>query len=196
MRLDSKSEALLKNIYPEVARRSKRAIDRVFNDTGMEMKVSDGMRTYKKQNELYLQEQKVTDALPGLSYHNYGMAVDCCFMGINPYLDRRQEPDDEKSPYLIPKKRQDELWALWGRAVEDNGLRWGGRFPKPDQPHANIFASLSVREMKQILEKGGVRAVWSAVDWLLGKSGDEWNSPNSTYLPLDPRADQGGSNVP
>ena len=192
MSLDSQSETILTNVYPEVSYRARKAIIQVRKETGMQMRISDGARTFKKQNSLYLQAQKVTDALPGLSYHNYGMAIDACFVGTNPYLDLREDQTQPNSPYIIAKAKQEELWSLWGRAVEENGLRWGGRFPKADNPHANILASLSVREMKQILEKAGIRAVWSAVDWLLGKSGSEWNSPNSVFFPLDPRTDQGG----
>lgn len=178
MRLDSKSEAIFCNVYPEVAIRSKRAIDNFFKRTGLELRVTEGLRTYKKQLELYNQTNKVTDALPGLSFHNYGMAVDCCFAGDDPYLSKRSD--------------QAQKWQIFGRCVEDAGLRWGGRFKIIDQPHVEISASLSVREMKQLLEKGGIRSVWQAVDWLLCKSGDEWMSPNSTYRPLDPRAIQGG----
>ena len=113
---------------------------------GYPMRVTDGLRTDDRQRELYKQGRStpgpiVTKAdgvihrsnhqtrLDG-PYMGFGAAVDSCFQGNDPYLER--EP------------RAATLWRAYGALVEAVGLKWGGgaAFLKAglnDRPHAELI---------------------------------------------------------
>lgn len=59
----------------------------------------------------------VTNAKPGTSPHNFGLAFDVCFMGADPYLD---EGKKDRGGKLHP------LWFELGQIGESLGLSWGG----------------------------------------------------------------------
>lgn len=96
------------------------------------VRVTHTLRTWDEQLHLYAKGRQrtpegwvvvdrthiVTRAQPGQSAHNFGAAFDICFKGHDPY------PDDEA------------LWEAVGRAGEDCGLVWGGRWRGlVDRPH-------------------------------------------------------------
>jgi len=64
----------------------------------------------------------ITHAAPGESYHNYGRAFDAV-----PVVDSKAMWND------------DELYAVYGEAVRNAGLTWGGDWTKfLDKPHAQL----------------------------------------------------------
>lgn len=68
----------------------------------------------------------VTGALPGLSWHQWGEAVDAVPVEAGVALwDRR------------------DLFAAWGQAARAEGLTWGGDWKRPDRPHAQLRAESS-----------------------------------------------------
>lgn len=187
MKLDSKSESFLRNCYPKFAHRVKKTFDDVYEKHGLEMRITEAMRSFKKQQELYLigrnstdknvpRRTIVTNALPGLSYHQYGLAIDACFQGKDPFL--------EKLDIYVSKL----IWEDYGRFAENNGLIWGGKFKFRDMPHIELNTSFTVKELKLILEHQSIQGVWSAIDVLMGESGKEWMGENASFKPLDPRA--------
>ena len=188
MRLDSKTESFLGNCYPRFVYRVKNTFKDVYAKYGLEMKVTEGVRSFRKQNELYMIGREniagqnvprrtiVTNALPGLSYHQYGLAIDACFQGKDPFL--------EKLDIYVSKL----IWEDYGRFAENNGLIWGGKFKFRDMPHIELNTSFTVKELKLILEHQSIQGVWSAIDVLMGESGKEWMGENASFKPLDPRA--------
>lgn len=87
---------------------------------GLSVRVTHTLRTMDEQAHLYAKGRSipgsiVTNAKPGQSAHNYGMAFDICFNG--------------KSPWVGP-------WDMVGTIGERIGLAWGGRWKKiVDRPH-------------------------------------------------------------
>ena len=66
----------------------------------------------------------VTDAPPGQSAHNYGLAIDVAPI-VNGKLDW---------------KGSDPVWQQMGKIGQDAGLEWAGEpgFPFPEEPHFQL----------------------------------------------------------
>lgn len=99
---------------------------------GHGMRICQGLRTVAQQQELFAQGRtkpgkRVTncDGVVKKSRHQqaadgFGKAVDCCFNSPDPF--------GIKNP-----------WDVFGKAVEAEGLVWGGRFSSPvDLDHAEL----------------------------------------------------------
>lgn len=118
---------------------------------GLDVFVTQGLRTFAEQNELYKQGRTkkgavVTWARGGQSYHNYGLAVDFAFHGKSPYSE-------------------DHDWAGLVKAVGDAGLESGASYG--DRPHANI-KGISMKTLQGWHGKGGLPNVWNQVSNLFG----------------------------
>lgn len=100
---------------------------------GFPMKICQGLRTLEEQQALYAQGRSTkgsvvtyADGVKSKSNHqaqadNYGHAVDCCFLGKDPFNDS------------LP-------WAAYGEAGKALGLRWGGDFKSLlDRPHLEML---------------------------------------------------------
>lgn len=69
-----------------------------------------------------------TNAAPGQSLHNYGVALDAAPMRNGEIVWGTQDPNDMA------------LWEAYGNAVRDLGMEWGGdwRGGLVDMPHAQM----------------------------------------------------------
>lgn len=105
------------------------------------------LRTFKEQQDLYeigrsKPGKKVTNASAGLSYHNYGLAIDIVLIidGKNASWDIKTDFDgDKKSDWL-------EIVTIF----KQHGWTWGGDWKFVDYPHFEKTFGYSVR---QLLEK-------------------------------------------
>jgi peptidoglycan L-alanyl-D-glutamate endopeptidase CwlK len=89
---------------------------------GITLIITCTLRSMQTQAKLYAQGRSapgkiVTNALPGQSLHNYGLAIDCV-----PIVGKELIWDD----YSKPANRI--LWAKIGKLGESAGLRWSGRW--------------------------------------------------------------------
>lgn len=99
--------------------------------SGHQMRITDGRRTDAQQALKFAQGRTLKGAIvtyiDGLhikSKHQLGQAVDCCFLGPDPYAD-------------------DHPWDAFGQAVRAEGLFWGGDFrPHVDRPHVELRTPL------------------------------------------------------
>lgn len=116
------------------------------------IRVTQGLRTWPQQAALYAQGrtapgQIVTNAPPGHSWHEFGLAVD-----------------------IVPMENGQPDWTLshpaWPRAVavgESLGLIAGARWQHPDWPHFQLTGELPVSpddRVRQVFLDTGVDAVW------------------------------------
>lgn len=174
MNFSRATEYKLLEVFPDIAVRWRRVANDLYNLHRMEIKVTDGLRDFSKQYELYakgrIREKNgiwtvvdptkvVTYAKPGSSYHQYGLAVDTCFTGSDPYL-LKMRPEES-----------DFYWAEFGRFVVAHGLKWGGEFKTPDRPHSELGYGMKVTYIQEIYEYGGLRAVWMKCNQILTKWG-------------------------
>ncbi len=136
---DDRSEKNLKSLLPAAERAMRELLGGVLAvlPPGVTAKVISGTRTYAEQQELYDKGRKtpgpkVTNARPGFSWHNFGLAVDLgLFSGVA----------------YIPES---PLYDRIGAVAEALGLEWGGSWTGPlaDKPHVQVRTGLTLAEMR------------------------------------------------
>jgi peptidoglycan LD-endopeptidase CwlK len=157
--MDNLSEARLAVVHPLLAERVRSMADLLAGEN-INIRVVQGLRTWQEQAELYdrgrdedgnvVDKSKVvTNAKPGASWHNYGLAVD-----VAPFDDG------------IPDWNADH--PVWKRIVavgESCGLVSGSMWKTfPDWPHFQMTGRLPASPddaVKQVYRQGGVDAVWT-----------------------------------
>lgn len=175
MPLDKDTVSRLNNVYPDLAVRWRRVAQSFFDHYRMQLKVTQGFRSYEDQMKYYKQgrsqisgtkewqitnpSQVVSHAPPGYSYHNFGLGLDSAFVGSDPYLSGH------------PKGMSEFYWNQYGLIAESFGLVWGGRWPgmKQDRPHVQLGYGLSIHEIQMLMDHDGVKAVWSKIDQIITK---------------------------
>lgn len=161
---DSTSRARLKGLHPDVALRAERLLRDAYN-RGIRLRITFGLRTYAEQEALHAQgrlslaqvnelrrkaglyllksqaeNSQVTNARPGTSWHNFGLAFDVV------------EIKDGKALWENPR------WPLIGSMGKAQGLKWGGDWTKfKDLPHFEYNpGGLSLAEFRQRYEANGL----------------------------------------
>ena len=92
-----------------------------------QMRVVQGLRTFKEQNDIYAQGRTkkgpiVTRAKGGQSYHNYGLAIDFALLIDGKEIswnDRKDFDGDGVSDWTEVAKVFQEGGFLWGKAFND-----------------------------------------------------------------------------
>ena len=135
---DPRSEKSISTLLPEV-RPLARALVHKASALGIQIRVISGFRTYEEQAALYAQGRTtpgrvITNARPGYSNHNFGIAFD---VGVF-----------EGARYLGESPKYKAVGALG----MDIGLEWGGSWKTlVDEPHFQLrpdwAAGMSERQM-------------------------------------------------
>ncbi len=115
--MDRTSENLLATVDGELARRV-RALASTLAQKGIALRVTSGRRSTAQQAVLYANRAHNSNpvARPGTSKHEQGYAVD-----------------------LVPAgARSAVIEQIIGEEGERQGLKWGGRFSKPDPVHFEL----------------------------------------------------------
>jgi peptidoglycan LD-endopeptidase CwlK len=151
--MDQTSEARLIEVHPKLAEKV-RSMAEILAAEGIQIRVVQSLRSWTEQAALYAQGrtepgQVVTNAKPGTSWHNYGLAVDVA-------------PFDGG----IPDWNADH--PVWKRIVavgESVGLVSGSEWRTfPDLPHFQMTGRLPVSPddaVRAAYETGGQEAVWT-----------------------------------
>jgi peptidoglycan L-alanyl-D-glutamate endopeptidase CwlK len=112
---------------------------------GLDYKVICGTRTFEEQAALYAKGRtapgpKVTNAKPGSSMHNFGLAIDCGVFKGKVYMDG-STPADAKLADLMHKHAS--------TLCTKHKLRWGGNFKSLyDAPHFEYDTPYSLAELR------------------------------------------------
>ena len=135
---DARSERHIATLLPEV-RPLARALVHKAAGMGIQIRILSGFRTYEEQAALYAQGRTapgrvITNARPGYSNHNFGIAFD---VGVF-----------EGSRYLGESPKYKAVGALG----MDIGLEWGGSWKTlVDEPHFQLrppwAAGMAERQM-------------------------------------------------
>ena len=134
--VDARSERVIATLLPQV-RPIARALVQKAAAAGISIRVISGLRSYEEQAALYAQGRttpgkKVTNARPGYSNHNFGIAFD---IGVF-----------EGSKYLPESPKYKAVGALG----MDLGLEWGGNWKTiVDQPHFQLRPTWAADESEQ-----------------------------------------------
>lgn len=125
----------LQGLHPVMADLALRLVESA-RLRGIELIVTSGFRSFEAQAALYAQGRTkpgriVTNAKPGQSLHNFGIAYDVC-----PVVNGK--PDWE-SPH----------WNTIGELGERLGLTWGGRWKFRDLAHFQLTLGLTLAELNR-----------------------------------------------
>lgn len=132
-----KADKKLQGVHPVVATKARQLIERAYKE-GINVIITQGLRTIEEQNELYAQGRTkpgkvVTNARGGYSYHNFGLAFD--FAVLNP---------DGSVNWNV-----DEKWKRVGAIGKSLGLEWGGDWKDfKDYPHFQMTFGLSLADLR------------------------------------------------
>lgn len=160
--MDTVSEARLQSVYPPLADRVRRMAEMLALE-GIEIRVVQAFRTTAEQQALYEQGRSregkiVTNCPGGHSYHNFGLAVDCC-----PSMHAPGQPfAADWNPEHPAWKRMEAVGQSLGL---DSGATW--RTFK-DYPHFQLTGSFPegapTEELRALARDHGIQAVWAEVD--------------------------------
>lgn len=157
--MDNISEARLAEVHPELARRV-RQLSGKCEANNIQIRVSQGLRTWDQQDLLYSQGRTaagkiVTDAPGGYSMHNFGLAVD-----VVPALDG--------FPAFTPDwNSMDSRWQqvlMLGKTCQlAEGAQWR---TFPDRPHLypEELQPNPDDTMRWHFREGGMEAVWKELN--------------------------------
>lgn len=148
----------LDKLQPEVRERARAAFDR-GQQQGLQICIVSGLRTYPEQEALYAQGRTapgnvVTNAKPGYSHHNFGLAFDFAV------LKEGRPLWDQNHPH----------WNEFVRIAKEEGFAWGGDWSSfKDYPHLELanapsLASLRVRFPRGWTAESDPPARWQACD--------------------------------
>lgn len=157
--MDHTSEARLSLVHPKVADLAHKLYDALQLE-GIDIHVVQGFRSYNDQKKLWDQGRDangnvvnsaiiVTNAPPGHSWHEFGLAIDVC-----PFVDGQPDWD-----------LQNPAWKRIVAVGESLGFYSGSHFvhPRPDWPHLQLTGKFPVSptgEVRQIFLDAGVQGVW------------------------------------
>ncbi len=156
--MDALSQTQLQLVNPELAAKVTRLMDSLALENAI-IKVTQGLRSWTEQEALWQKgrdalgnvvdrSQVVTDAAPGHSYHNFGLAVD-----VAPF-------DDSIPDWNL----NHPVWKRIEAVGVSLGMTAGAEFRTfPDWPHFQLTGTLPVSpddEVRQTFKDGGMLAVW------------------------------------
>lgn len=133
-----RSKSRIGNVHHVVEESALEMIKRAY-DEGINVQLSDGLRTNAQQQALYDQGRTkpgkiVTNARPGTSYHNYGLAIDFFLVS----------QDGTQSIWVVNKD-----WRRVAQIGKSLGFEWGGDWKGfQDNPHLQMTGSLSIKNLQ------------------------------------------------
>ncbi len=119
------------------------------HEKGLNVGLFQGYRSFEEQAILYSKGRSrpgkiITNAKPGQSLHNYGIAADIVFRVNGEWSWVLKHP-----------------WEKLGKLGKELGLKWGGDFKRlKDFPHFEWKTDLTLIEMKKFYQEGGLPSVW------------------------------------
>jgi peptidoglycan L-alanyl-D-glutamate endopeptidase CwlK len=161
--MDTESENRLKEVCPELAIRVRKAAD-LLSKQGFTVRVIQALRSWDMQQELWQQGRDingkvidkgkvVTDAAPGTSWHEYGLAID-----VAPFDEKGQPIWNFR---LSPGK---EAWGAIEKVAPEVQLFSGACFHSiTDRPHwqPSECPEVPTDEDRGILRETGVlQSIW------------------------------------
>ena len=155
-----RAEKKLVGVHPVVAAKARQLVEMAYKQ-GINIIITQGLRTIEEQNELYAQGRTkpgkiVTNAKGGYSYHNFGLAFD--FALLNP---------DGSVSWNV-----DDKWKRVAQIGKSLGLEWGGDWKDfKDYPHFQYTFGLSLADLRagkkpqvkgeKIMSKDDVKGHWA-----------------------------------
>lgn len=136
--LISKSERAMGAVHPRLKALAIELIKRAYHE-GINIRITAGLRTNAEQQRLYNQGRTtpgniVTNARPGQSIHNFGLAID--FVLVN--------DADTTVSWTVNKE-----WRRVGAIGKQLGFQWGGDWTSfRDYPHLDLQRGMSLANLR------------------------------------------------
>lgn len=131
-----KSATRLQGLHPKVRATAEELIKQA-HARGINVLICQGYRSFEEQAAIYAQGRTkpgkiVTNAKPGYSYHNYGLAIDFCLL------------DEHGGVHWEVNDR----WREVARIGKSLGFEWGGDWKDfKDYPHLQMTFGLSISDL-------------------------------------------------
>ena len=106
------------------------------------------LRTFAEQDLLFKKVPKVTNAKGGMSYHNYGLAIDIVLI-----IDGKSASWEQKIDFDKDGKAD---WMEVVTILKQYGWEWGGDWKFEDNPHFQKTFGYSVRQLLALHQSGKV----------------------------------------
>ncbi|MFD2590357.1 M15 family metallopeptidase [Aquimarina hainanensis] len=138
---DILTDRRISTLHPAIRAKAKEFIIRAEKELGIKLRVTSALRTWQEQQRLYnkgrtITGKIVTHALPGQSYHNYGLAVDVV------------EIKNGKAIWENPK------WNKIAHLGKQIGFEWGGDWKRPDRPHFQMRLGMHHTQLARLYRQG------------------------------------------
>ncbi|PAV30603.1 peptidase [Virgibacillus profundi] len=143
-------------LHPIVEENKVILLDRA-TDINIDLVITEGMRSFSRQNKLYNQGRSgtgniVTYAKAGESYHNYGLAID--------YALRNSDGKIIWDIHYDGNNNGKADWFEVAQVAKELGFEWGGDFKDfKDYPHLQMTFDLSINQLQR-----GLRPVIEEAD--------------------------------
>lgn len=152
--LDERTKKNIETLLPQVRENFTKfmlAAQAEAAKQGLQYVAINGCRTWDEQEKLYAQGRTspgkiVTNARPGYSYHNFGLAIDCGVFKNGKYLDGSKDKNDVK-------RAQDFHSYIASTSIKFN-LRWGGVFKIVDMPHYEYNTLTALNQLRAMHASG------------------------------------------
>lgn len=136
---DAISLPRVRSLHPKIAKEVEDIINHIELSNPFAIRVVQALRTIEEQDALYAQGRtrpgkKVTNAMGGKSYHNYGLAIDFAIM----YDKDHNGTYETLSWDLVADIDRDgeKDWQEVVKAFKEKGYSWGGDWKSiKDNPH-------------------------------------------------------------
>jgi peptidoglycan L-alanyl-D-glutamate endopeptidase CwlK len=152
---DQKTLERIELLHPKVREEAREIYDEICKVlTGKAIcRFAFTMRTFAEQDALFAQGRtkpgpKVTNAKGGMSYHNYGLAIDIVLL-----VDRDGNGTFESAAWDTKTDFDGDKVADWMEIVrifKEHGWAWGGDWKFNDPPHFEKTFGKSVRELNAL----------------------------------------------
>ena len=153
MEIDALSLERVQKLHPKIRGEAEKILRAIYAK-GIRVRFTHTLRTFEEQAKIYAQGRTtkgniVTYARAGMSWHNYGLAIDICLLVKNgaSWDERADFNGNEKSDWL-------EIVAIF----EAHGWTWGGRWKgsKRDGAHFQKTLGLTVGKALSMHRSGAL----------------------------------------
>lgn len=160
--VQAKSAARLAGLHEVVKLAAGKLIERCYH-RGVYIRITQGLRTMAEQEALYAQGRTkpgavVTNAKPGYSFHNFGVAIDFALL----------LPDGKSVSWDMSIDGDRDKTADWHEVVAEAkalGFEWGGDWRSfKDYPHLEMTFGLTTAQYR-----AGAKPSQAAVEAMLKK---------------------------
>ena len=149
--IHDQNETKINKLHPQFQDKVRMFIKKVHEQHQIKLKIVQGYRTYREQDELYAKGRImpgsiVTNAKGGQSNHNFGLAIDVFPIWQDGRLHMKKEDDAENI----------RLLKLIAHIGIEEGLAWGGHWRKfKDYPHFELKVGKNMAQLRAAVKAAG-----------------------------------------